>query len=201
MADNKEFSIFIERLKRGADDVNFRDVIEKSTGQKIIQVDGEYLKIVSKIKSLLNSKLKEISKHVNTNYKGRSNELGNFIEGVLSDYLKKIKGFNTRRTTGYPDIELIADKKPLYIECKIYQRKSTDSSLRAFYFKVSEKTSVEHTCPHILIGFEVESLGGENKSPFIVKEFKIVDLFDLKVNLKPEFNANNIMIYENCKNL
>lgn len=200
-SENKEFQDFIKRLMKGASDVYFRDVIEISTGQKVLEVDGKYLEIVSKIKDFLNFKLKEISAIVERNYKGRANELGNFIEDVLIKYLRMIKGFSTKRTIGYPDIDLDANGEHIYIECKIYQTKTINSSLRTFYFKVSYKSGVKHTCPHILIGFEVKSLGGKNKSPFVVNSFKIVDLYELKVNLKPEFNASNPMVYKNCKNL
>lgn len=199
--ENKEFQDFIKRLMKGARDVYFRDVIEVSTGQKVLEVDGKYLEIVSKIKGFLNSKLKEISAFIERNYEGRSNELGNFVEGVLVEYLGMIKGFSIKRTVGYPDIDLDANGEHIYIECKTYQAKTINSSLRTFYFKVSDKRGIKHTCPHILIGFEVKSLGGENKSPFVVKGFRIVDLYELKVDLKPEFNASNPMIYNKCKNL
>jgi hypothetical protein len=201
MADAKDFKEFIQRLKIGALDVYYRDVIKATTGCEVIEVNDDYNEIIKSIKNILKNNLKEISNSIKLNYIGRANELGNSLEGILADYINRINGFVTKRSVGYPDIILNANGKYIYIECKIYQEKTIDSSLRSFYLKVSKSSKIKHSCPHILIGFEVESLSGENKSPFILKDFKIVDLYNLKVNLKPEFNASNPMIYRDCKKI
>jgi hypothetical protein len=198
LTKDREFEIFIQRLIQGADGVYFRDVIRAATGQEIVPVDETYLKLINRIKTRLKTNFEGIQGVVERKYQGRANELGNFIEGILAEQLVKA-GFRVERSAGYPDLLARMQGKHLYIECKIYQRKTADSSLRTFYYKVSKKSDIKHSCPHLLIGFEVESLGGDNKSPFRVKDFKIVDLYQLKVNLKPEFNASNPMIYQDCK--
>lgn len=207
----KEFDLFIKRLIEGAANVLFRDVIKSSCGFNIIKVDRVYLEAVKKIKESLKADLNSISNTVEKNYKGRANELSNYIENVIKTHINnKLKGFvasipaigKSKQSAGYPDLIVEFDKKKyIYIEAKTYQIKTIKSKLRTFYFKPSEKNKITESCPHILIGFEVESLGGNNRSPFKVNNFKIIDLYDLRVTLKPEFNANNPMIYQNCREL
>jgi len=188
----------------GSRTVYFRDVIKIATGHEILELEGEYLQMAQKIKATLRNNLGQISEDVKKNYTGRANELGNFLEPLVRDYINRVSDFHAatpftsggrRQAAGYPDITVKGEGKTLYVDCKIFQRKTKESSLRAFYFKPSERNKITESCPHVLIGFEVEAIGGGNKSPFVVNDFKIVDLYDLQVNFKPEFNANNPMIY------
>jgi hypothetical protein len=50
-----------------------------------------------------------------------------------------------------------------------------------------------------LVGFVVESLGDNNRSPFIITNYEIVDIYDLEVNFKAEFNASNKDLYQGGK--
>ncbi len=187
----------------------FKDVIQQSTGYEVIPAKEEYVPIVAEIKRTLKMDWKNLNERVRSRFTGRSNELGNFLDAELLKVLNSIPHFRASRpatssgnqqAAGYPDILLLAHGKPLYIETKIYQPKTKTSTLRTFYFKPTEKENIKvnQSCPHILIGFEVKSLGKNNRSPFVVNDFTIVDLYDLKVNFKPEFNANNPMIYRDC---
>ena len=205
----EEFDIFMKRLIRGAKNMFFRTVIKSSSGYDIIKLEGDYLKAAKIIKNTIEKSFLSINMSVKKNCRGRTNELSNYLEGVLKNVINhKIKGFeatipkagNKKRSAGYPDLLIKFDHdKFIYVEVKIYQKKTLNSSLRTFYFKPSEQDKIMRSCPHILIGFEVESLGEDNRSPFNVNSFKIIDLYDLKVTLKPEFNASNPMIYKYCK--
>ena len=207
----KDFVQFIKRLIIGLHKIYFRDVIKASSGYSLLKADGIYLSAIDKIKTSLKSSLSEISNSVKRNYNGRANELSNYLEGVIKNHINNnladIKASipavgDKKQSAGYPDLIIEFDKnKYIYIEVKIYQEKTINSSLRTFYFKPSENNKISESCPHILIGFEVESLGKENRSPFIIKGFKIIDLYHLKVDLKPEFNASNPDIYKNCEEI
>jgi len=210
VADDKEF--IEDSVEASKKLFHFKDVIRQSTGFEVLAVQGEYGLIVTEIKRTLEASLKKLSDRVKSHYTGRSNELGNFLDTELMRILNTIPHCSARRpetasgreqSAGYPDLILSAHGKTLYIETKIYQAKTKTSTLRTFYFKPTERENIKvnHSCPHILVGFEVESLGKNNRSPFIISDFEIVDLFDLKVNFKPEFNANNPMIYDDCSQL
>lgn len=211
MENPADFEVFVKRLIKGARDVLFRDVIMVSTGFEIVELSGEHLEIVKQIKENLNKSLDSISDDVKKNFQGRANEISNYLEHYfkvrLNNDLKGIKASipkvgDKKQSAGYPDLIIeFDDKKYIYLEIKTYQHKTIDSNLRSFYFKPSENNKISESCPHILIGFEVDSIGKNNRSPFIVKSFKIVDLYNLKVDLKPEFNANNPSIYKRCKEI
>lgn len=199
-----DFKVFIKRLIQGADNVYFRDVIESATGKKILPVSPELKKELLKMKKCFSGNLKGISKHVEKNYTGRANELSNYLEPIISSEINKLKNFKAikpvlaggkTQTAGYPDLFISVGAFKFYLEVKTFQLKTKDSSLRTFYYQPSENSKVTISCPHLLIGFEVESKGESNRSPFIIKNFKIIDLYRLKVNLKPEFNASNIELY------
>lgn len=207
----EDFDIFVRRLIKGAKNVLFRDVVKSASGFNILKVDGVYLEAIKQIKESLKSDLDSISKSIEKNFSGRANELSNYLEGVVKTHINnKLRGFlasipkagKNRRSAGYPDLIVEFEKgKYVYVEVKTYQIKTINSSLRSFYFKPSEQNKIMESCPHIIIGFEVISLGRNNRSPFKINNFKIVDLYDLKVDLKPEFNANNPAIYRGCKEI
>ena len=195
---------FVKRLINSTQKVYFRDIILNATGNKILKIDKNVIKLLLLIKKTFNKNLSNIRKTVKTNYTGRPNELSNYIETIVIKEINKLNGFKAKRPTvlnkgkqssGYPDIFVEFGNTKFYLEVKTFQPKTKDSSLRSFYYKPSKNSKVTMSCPHVLIAFEVESAGGDNKSPFIINDFKIVDLYDLKVSLKPEFNASNIEVY------
>lgn len=190
----------MKRLILGVNNVYFRDVIEASTGKKIMKIDPKLKTDLLLMKSSFKRNLPRISSTVKAKYKGRANELSNYMEIVVRNEINKLSNLKASRgkqSTGYPDLYVGTKTNGFYLEIKTFQIKTKDSSLRSFYYKPSNNSKITKSCPHILIAFEVESLGRENRSPFVINNFKMVDLYDLKVSLKPEFNANNIEIY-NC---
>ena len=200
----EDFKEFMQRLIVGANSVYFRDVIEAASGYRITKIDKSLLLNLKQLKMAFQTDLKNISSIVETMYNGRANELSNYMERVVIDKINRMENFtaskpmvsgNHHQSAGYPDLVVNIRGRCFYLEVKTFQLKTTESSLRTFYYKPSKNSKISQACPHLLIAFEVESLGQENKSPFMVNEVKIVDLYDLKVSLKPEFNASNIEIY------
>ncbi|PIT84885.1 hypothetical protein COU37_01345 [Candidatus Micrarchaeota archaeon CG10_big_fil_rev_8_21_14_0_10_45_29] len=199
-----DFADFVKRLIVGANDVPFRDAIKAATGFEIVNVDGSLKPKLMLIKKRLKSNLKRISAHVKTKYKGRANELSNYMEKVVAQEINAMSEFKAispktgkgkAQSAGYPDLFVETGGQFFYLEVKTFQLKTKDSTLRTFYYKPSEVSKITRSCSHLLVGFEVESKGGDNRSPFIIHNVKILNLYDLKVSLKPEFNANNIDIY------
>lgn len=199
-----EFNDFVKRLIIGANDVFFRDVIEASAKTKVMPINSQLHKELLVVKKKLETDLKKISMIVKTRYRGRANELSNYMENIVLEEINSIPHFKAAKPTvesgkkqsaGYPDLLVDVGSLKFYLEVKTFQLKTSDSSLRTFYYKPSEKSKVMVSCPHVLISFEAESLGQENKSPFLINNFKLIDLYDLRVNLKPEFNASNVELY------
>lgn len=199
-----EFNSAINFLKDGVKELNFRDVIRAASGHNILPFDSKSMSLIKLIDKLLENNLHDLSDHLLHNYKGRANEFGNKIE---SEILKKLlaipkikcgkpKLANGKiQSSGYPDCLIEWGDIKIYADIKSYQSKTAESSLRSFFYQPTNKNKILFDAPHCIIGFETLSLGGDNKSPFKIIGYKIIDTYDLKVNFKAEFNAGNAQVY------
>jgi len=205
--DWDEFSAAVRLLKSGVSRLYFRDVINAATGYKIIPFDGNSNQILEEIKSWLDGNLNELSNLIERDYVGRPNELGNYLERVLMARLDESLNFSVdmpateqghKQAAGYPD-GIIFDSmrnQVVYFDVKIFQEKTRNNTLRSFYYQPTNQSKILHDAPHFLIGFVVESLSGDNRSPFIIRDYELVDIYNLEVNFKAEFNASNKDLYD-----
>jgi len=205
--DWDEFSAAVRLLKSGVSRLYFRDVINAATGHKIIPFDDNSKQILEEIKSWLDGNLNELSNLIEMDYVGRPNELGNYLERVLIARLDESLNFSVdmptteqghKQAVGYPD-GIIFDNmrnQVVYFDVKIFQEKTRNTTLRSFYYQPTNQSKILHDAPHFLIGFVVESLSGDNRSPFIIKDYELVDIYNLEVNFKAEFNASNKDLYD-----
>lgn len=136
----------------------------------------------------------------------RPNEVGNDIETYIMTALKTV-GLAAMRPlsaggrgqgVGYPDI-LIEDAggRPTYVEAKIYSAKTAESSMRSFYLSPSENFKVSKDARHILMAFEMvmERVPASDLYSFTAVAFKLVDLHDLEIDVKYEFQSDNRRLY------
>ena len=203
--DWNEFEAAIRLLKSGIDELPFRDVILAATDHQILPFDDSTRAIVKEVDSWICANFANLSKQIQFEYEGRPNELGNYLERILMISLERDLPTITcemprtaegrAQAVGYPDGVLVAGNHVLYFDVKIYQAKTKDTTLRSFYFQPTNQSKIHHDAPHFLIGFEVESLGGNNRSPFRIVDYSIVDIYDMNVSFKAEFNTNNKNIY------
>lgn len=202
--DWDEFEGAIQFLKTGISSLYFRDVIKAATGYEIKPFNTDSLKVIATIDNWLKNNLIHLSNFAETNYIGRANELGNTIEEELRKKLSAIPNLKCGKplltngnlqSTGYPDCLIEMGEVKIYADVKTFQTKTIDSTLRSFFYQPTNKSKIHFNAPHIIIGFETESLGGDNKSPFKLVGYKLIDLYELKVKFKAEFNAGNIEIY------
>jgi hypothetical protein len=130
----------------------------------------------------------------------RPNEVGNKIEPLVLDEFKKQnieadKPKNSkgkRQSSGYPDIEFDFDGEGYYLECKTFNRKNLDETLRTFYFSPSENCKITKSTIHFLLSFEMEKI---EEQKFKVVSFKIISINSMLCDLKSEFNASNKVMY------
>ncbi|RME59671.1 hypothetical protein D6779_03740 [Candidatus Parcubacteria bacterium] len=144
-------------------------------------------------------------------YSVRPNEVGNKIESFVMNALKN-HGFlagvpKTRngreQKAGYPDIEvngLKGQPEPqFYLECKTYNPKTVNSTQRTFYLS-PPLAKVTKDAIHLLVAYRME-IGKENerqngKNRYYAKEWKLIDLYDLVVDVKHEVQASNRELYK-----
>jgi hypothetical protein len=132
----------------------------------------------------------------------RNNEVGIFADKVISAFfdknknnLKIIKSFQRLSLNGYPD-EVIIDKygRTTYLEVKTTTRRDIGSP-RDFFFSPlkNSKKKIKNDARHLLLCFDTFE---RQEKEFIVTGWCLIDLFNIKVSMKPEFNTDNIELYK-----
>ena len=188
-------------------DVPFAELIEASTGKQVLPmspddpVDGEILSIIDEAMGRV---LLRFNRDDSETYAAsRINEVSAFFENALIEELDRAPEFecNHPRTTagnlqraGYPDLMIRHREsgRVVYIDPKLVQEGSMNSSLRTFYFTPQTETNkVLHDANHLLVGIEHD--GNTGKWRYL--RWHLVDLSGFKVRLKAEFQASNEDLY------
>ena len=166
-----------------------QDIIEDATGCKVIKSTFQQLEDVKKISILARDHQIDNNNNVFTNKNGtprkRFNECGNDMEAVL----KKVSNgrlIGMGKASGYPD--LLNVNSCYYLECKVADADSIESSFRSFY--LSTLTKVTKSQAHILVCFKHRDGQLSKDDEPIVK-----DLYDLELTMKCEWWSNNKQMY------
>lgn len=133
----------------------------------------------------------------------RINEASRFFEDALMESIDRAEGLSCgvpvnragdSRRSGYPDLRVVdeASGEVFYLDPKLVERDSWDSSFRSFYFAPKDETlKVTEDAVHLLIGIGHDGNDGAWK----FGAWKVVDLSTLTVRLKAEFQASNRDLY------
>jgi len=131
--------------------------------------------------NIIPNMLKDAPVHMNK--KRRINEKGNALEKAFPELKEfKLKG------NGYPDKAFKFNDKMVYTEIKLFNKNNINDTNRTFSLS-PPLTKIQSDGYHYLIGFEHEDEILNNK-------YHIIDLYDLSVTLKYEWNTNNKNIYK-----
>ncbi len=131
----------------------------------------------------------------------RNNEVGMFADKIIpsffernKDKLKIINSFERLQLMGYPD-EKITDKygRVTYLEVKATSRRDVGSP-RDFFFSPlkNSKKKIRDDGHHLLLCFDTFE---QKEKEFIITGWCLIDLFNIKVSMKPEFNTDNLELY------
>ncbi|HSK74050.1 MAG TPA: hypothetical protein VK892_20290 [Pyrinomonadaceae bacterium] len=118
---------------------------------------------------------------------GRRNELKFYFERLFEAMLER----NGLRI----DFEGVIwqNEEPTYLEIKVSREQNINQgSARNLFFQPTANTKIVHSARHLLAGFAVREISEKN---WILVNWTIVDLWFLRVRLKPEYNADNLEIY------
>jgi len=196
-----------DRQLRG---VAFPDLIVAVTGKKVLpfnpgdEVDQRVLKAIGAAcdgaLTRLNAPGSAIQKI------DRINELSSRFEDTLRELLNSASGLKCDlpptaqgrvQRSGYPDLRIVdlASQRVFYLDAKLYAAGSRESSFRTFYFEPKIATNkVRDDAVHFIAGFEHEPRDKAN-GLWRFSRWDVVDLAQLKVRLKAEFQASNHDIY------
>lgn len=188
-------------------DVDFSALIETSTGNRVLPVDPND-PVDAEILDLVNGALQKVLAKFNkpdsvTHQESRINEVSSYFEEALLTELdlapELICGYprtaegNLQRA-GYPDLMIrhLESGRVVYLDPKLVEEGSLDSSLRTFYFTPRRETNkVLHDAHHLLVGIEHD--GNTGKWKYL--RWHLVDLARFQVTLKAEFQASNRDLY------
>lgn len=188
-------------------EVPFSSLVEVSTGRIVVPlnpeepIDGE---ILFGIEAALGRVLARFNQPDSvTHRETRINEVSAYFETALLEeidrepelecaYPRTAAGLLQR--AGYPDL-MIRHRdsgRVAYLDPKLVQEGSMDSSLRTFYFTPRVETGkILHDAHHLLVGIEHD--GNTGKWRYL--RWHLVDLHGFKVHLKAEFQASNSDLY------
>ncbi|OPX91608.1 MAG: hypothetical protein A4E53_00684 [Pelotomaculum sp. PtaB.Bin104] len=204
----KKLEDVIKQMLQPLRNVPFNLVIENICGCKVTPFIRKDIKDKAVLKKLI--KVAKITGKT-VNQKGikrsRPNEVGNDIEPFVINSLITI-GYNAgspltrkggHKKTGYPDIEFIDEfNRVNYLECKTFNIDSFNTTMRSFYLSPSEDFKITHDAHHFVLSFEifVDRNVGKNNI-YKCKNWKILSIEKLAVDVKYEFNADNQRLYAN----
>lgn len=188
-------------------DVPFAELIATSTGKQVLPVNPED-PVDAEILALMDEAMKNVLVRFNraeseTYAASRINEVSSYFENALIEELGRAPELecthprtaagNLQRA-GYPDLMIRHREsgRVVYLDPKLVQEGSLNSSLRTFYFTPQTETNkVLHDANHLLVGIEHD--GNTGKWRYL--RWHLVDLSRFKVRLKAEFQASNEDLY------
>lgn len=133
----------------------------------------------------------------------RINEASRFFEDGILTRIHAIPGLRceipTNRSgehqrSGYPDLRITDEASGLifYLDPKLVEQGSANSTFRSFYFEPKNETlKITDDAVHLLAGIEHD---GRTRA-WTFTGWRIVDLSTLSVRLKAEFQTNNAGLY------
>jgi hypothetical protein len=152
--------------------IPFSEVIFDTTGKKVIATDRQNegnQRVIMQISAVLDEVVRRLNAPDSPiENVGRINEVSSHFENLMRELLNATSGFscdfphtsNGRiQRSGYPDLRLV-DKETnrvFYLDPKLYEAGSRDSSFRTFYYEPKIATNkVRDDAVHFVVGFEHE---------------------------------------------
>ena len=192
VAISKEDYEEYQRLKscpKHGDNKLFRDIVFQDTGYNVLKASQEQIAEAKDYTILARDHQIDVNGNLFKGKDGklrkRYNECGNDMENVLKKSSGgKLSGLG--QAAGYPD--LMNEGSEYYLECKVANSKSMNTSFRSFY--LSTLTKIKKSQPHLLVCFKHHDGKLSKDDEPIVR-----DLYDLELTLKQEWNASNKELY------
>lgn len=186
--------------------VPFREVIEASTGHKVIAVSPKSAADSALLDHLaaaadallvwLNAPQSPVRglRRINEASRSVEDQLRKLLNsGDFSCAVPRTAG-GTEQRSGYPDLRIvhIPTGRVTYLDPKLFETGSRASSLRTFYYEPRTLTGkIQEDARHILLGITHDGKDGQ----WTFQSWDMVDLYDLKVRLKAEFQGSNRDLY------
>ena len=186
-------------------------VLEAISGKKVIpfdKADKRHQRLLDKLKKAAQLSCQNINAAGGI-MSARVNEVGNKVETPIKEALQQI-GFKdadvplnkkgVKQATGYPDLGFSFGDLYVYVECKTFNKKTVGTTQRSFYLSPTEGFKVTKDAIHIVISLEIEwekniTIEKQNFSVYLAKAWKVVQIENIDVDVKREFNSDNKRMY------
>jgi len=185
---------------------DFATIAEACSGKKVIPVAAK--ESHTRVRAAINAALTRAIEKLNAadspvRSLRRINEASRFFEDALHESLNAEPDLScgvppNRRgeaqRSGYPDLRIVHEPSDevFYLDPKLVEDGSWNSTLRTFYFEPKDETlKITDDAVHLLAGISHDGKDGA----WTFTGFKLVDLSTLKVRLKAEFQASNKELY------
>ncbi len=191
-------------------DVPFREVIAAVTGHQILPVDrskDEDRVLIETITKAIGDSIDELNRPDSpARQESRINEVSRHFETALQRSINAVPDFacevpktseGKAQSSGYPDLRIVhhPSGRVAYLDPKLVNENSVESSLRTFYYTPKTTTSkVLEDAHHLLVGIEHDGEVGI----WQFTGWKLVDLYDFRVRLKAEYQASNRDLYRDA---
>lgn len=185
---------------------SFATVAEACSGKKVIPLAAKesHIRVQAAIDSALTRAVEKLNAPDSpVRSLRRINEASRFFEDALHESLNAEPDLScdvppNRRgeaqRSGYPDLRIVHEPSGdvFYLDPKLVEDGSWNSTLRTFYFEPKDETlKITDDAVHLLAGIGHDGKDGE----WTFTGFKLIDLSTLKVRLKAEFQASNKDLY------
>lgn len=185
---------------------SFAMVAEACSGKKVIPLDDResHRRVRAAVEAALSKAIETLNAADSpVRSQRRINEASRFFEDALHESLNAEPDLScgvppNRRgeaqRSGYPDLRIVHEPsgEVFYLDPKLVEDGSWDSTLRTFYFEPKDETlKITDDAVHLLAGISHDGRDGAWK----FTGFKLVDLSKLQVRLKAEFQASNADVY------
>ena len=185
----------------------FSTIAEACSGKKVLPLTDApaHQRVTAAIHQALRATLAELNvPNSPIRQLRRINEASKFFEDGIHAHLNQTPGLKcevppTRdgehQRSGYPDLKItdLESKQVFYLDPKLVEQGSAESTFRTFYFEPKNETlKINDDAVHLLVGIEHD--GKERLWTFT--GWRLVDLSGLRVRLKAEFQASNADLYQ-----
>ena len=185
---------------------SFATVAEACSGKRVLPLTANpaHVRVTTAIGQALKSTLAELNQADSPVRKlRRINEASQFFEDAIHKHLNQIPGImcevppnrsGEHQRSGYPDLRIVDQESKLvfYLDPKLVEQSSIESTFRTFYFEPKNETlKITDDAVHLLVGIEHDG----KDSLWTFTGWRLVDLSKLRVRLKAEFQAANSDLY------
>lgn len=194
----------LKRIIGALHNIDFNIFLEARTNKKLLEyhfVEKNDISLINDLQQYIND---FVSRHIQKPLKEKSHL------NILKLFSKKISNFDNEKnkyqfkvinqiqrldSDAYPVVKILDNKSRItYLETKLIINKK-DFEPPNFHFPplTNSKKKITDDARHLLLCFDIDEI---EEKHFLITGWCLIDLFDVKVTMKPEFNTNNLELYK-----